>query len=45
MFAEDNGEGLVGRTVAWLKHNADDFGVLLPHCDNDYAQRILPSYH
>ena len=52
MFAEDDGDALVGRTVAQLKLNADEFDILPPHFSfagmstlNDYGwQNILPSY-
>jgi hypothetical protein len=52
MFSEDDGDALVGRTVAQLKLNADEFDVLPPHFStaamsalNRYGwSRILPSY-
>lgn len=31
MFAEEDGDALVGRTVAQLKLNADQFDILPPH--------------
>ena len=53
MFSEDDGDALVGRTVAQLKLNADEFDVLPPHwCNaaviqlNEYGWgNILPSYN
>ena len=52
MFAEDDGDSLVGRTVAQLKYTADEFDVLPPHFSNETLEtlnnygwnRILPSF-
>jgi hypothetical protein len=52
MFAEEDGDSLVGRTVAQLKFTADEFDILPPHFSTETLQelhthgweRILPSY-
>jgi len=52
MFTEEDGDSLVGRTVAQLKFNADEFDILPPHFNNQTLieimefgwERILPSY-
>lgn len=52
MFSEDDGDALVGRTVAQLQLNADEFDVLPPHFDSDTRKEleeygwtnILPDY-
>jgi len=53
MFTEEDGDSLVGRTVAQLKFNADEFDVLPPHFNHITLQelhafgweRILPTYN
>jgi len=53
MFAEIDGDSLVGRTVAQLQFNADQFDILPPRFDNEVLCRIenhgwtkiLPSYN
>jgi len=52
-FAEEDGDSLVGRTVAQLKFNADEFDVLPPHFSNETMAMlyqygwsvILPSFN
>ncbi len=40
MFAEDDGDALVGRTVAQLQLNADEFDILAPHFNPETLQEL-----
>jgi hypothetical protein len=40
MFSEDDGDALVGRTVAQLQLNADEFDVLPPHFDHETLKEL-----